>query len=139
MKKVGYLVKQIHQLNQSQLNQMFAQFDLTASQTFTLIYLFRAHAHNKQVKQKDIEEAFDSSNPTVTGILNRLEAKGLIKRIACKDDARAKNICVTPKALEIDVMLKEMFDKNEKQLVSSLSKEEQEQLVYLLEKVLNNM
>ena len=30
------------------------------------------------MNQKDIEKELDISNPTVTGILNRLEVKGLI-------------------------------------------------------------
>lgn len=138
-KRTGYMIKQINQLNQIRLNQMFAQFDLTASQTFTMIYLFKTHEKKIEVKQKDIEREMDISNPTVTGILNRLESKGLIERIECKDDARAKNICVTKKALELDIVLRAKFSENEKQLVDCLNEEEKFQLNYLLEKILDNM
>lgn len=138
-KRTGYMIKQINQLNQIRLNQMMAKFDLTATQTFTMIYLFKSYEKKIQVKQKDIEREMDSSNPTVTGILNRLESKGLIERVECKNDARAKNICVTKKALELDIVLREMFSENEKQLVSSLNDEEKQQLDYLLEKILNDI
>lgn len=138
-KRTGYMIKQIHQLNQIRLNQMMAKFDLTATQTFTMIYLFKSYEKKIQVKQKDIEREMDISNPTVTGILNRLESKGLIERVECKNDARAKNICVTKKALELDIVLREMFSENEKQLVSSLNNEEKQQLDYLLEKILNDI
>lgn len=138
-KRTGYMIKQINQLNQIRLNQMMAKFDLTATQTFTMIYLFKSYEKKIQVKQKDIEREMDISNPTVTGILNRLESKGLIERVECKNDARAKNICVTKKALELDIVLREMFSENEKQLVSSLNNEEKQQLDYLLEKILNDI
>lgn len=138
-KRTGYMIKQINQLNQIRLNQMMAKFDLTASQTFTMIYLFKSYEKKIQVKQKDIEREMDISNPTVTGILNRLESKGLIERVECKDDARAKNICVTKKALELDIVLREMFSENETQLVSSLNDDEKKQLNYLLEKILSDL
>ena len=73
---IGYLIKQVFLMNQARLNTIFAEFDLTASQNFTLIYLFKAHERGEQVHQKDIEDAMDISNPSVTGILNRLEHKG---------------------------------------------------------------
>ena len=39
---IGFLLKQANLLHQMQLNQIFKEFDLTASQTFSLIYLFEA-------------------------------------------------------------------------------------------------
>lgn len=123
-------------MNQGQLNTMFAEFDLTGVQVFALIFLFKAHEQNRTVYQKDIEKEMDISNPTVTGILNRLEAKGLIQRVASHRDARAKSIIVTKKALELDKTLKKKFQENEAQLISSLTKEEAENLEVYLKKIL---
>ena len=92
---IGFLLKQANLLHQMQLNQIFKEFDLTASQTFSLIYLFEAKRAQKEVNQKDIEREMDVSNPTVTGILNRLEHKGLIERVECPSDARVRNIVLT--------------------------------------------
>lgn len=135
-KRIGFLIKQVYFMNQAQLNTMFAQFDLTASQTFTLIYLFRAHEQGRVINQREIERDMDISNPTVTGILNRLEHKGLIERKTSTKDARIKYIEVTDKALELDKVLKRKFSENEKQLVSNLTKEEVQQLARILEKIL---
>lgn len=121
---IGYLIKQVFLMNQAKLNTMFAEFDLTASQTFTLIYLFKATEHHRLVHQKDIEEAMDISNPSVTGILNRLEHKGLIHRVSSAKDARVKNIVVSEQALELDKILREKFRENEEELVSALNDEE---------------
>ena len=121
---IGYLIKQVFLMNQARLNTIFAEFDLTASQTFTLIYLFKAHERGEQVHQKDIEDAMDISNPSVTGILNRMEHKGLIHRVASTKDARVKNIVVSEQALELDKILREKFKENEEELVTALNDEE---------------
>ena len=107
---IGYLIKQVFLMNQARLNTIFAEFDLTASQTFTLIYLFK--------------DAMDISNPSVTGILNRLEHKGLLHRVASTKDARVKNIVVSEQALELDKILREKFKENEEELVTALNDEE---------------
>ena len=121
---IGYLIKQVFLMNQARLNTIFAEFDLTASQTFTLIYVFKDHERGEQVHQKDIEDAMDISNPSVTGILNRLEHKGLIHRVASTKDARVKNIVVSEQALELDKILREKFKENEEELVTALNDEE---------------
>ena len=85
--------------------------------------------------KKDIEKELDISNPTVTGILNRLEVKGLINRVPCRHDARAKNIEVTEKALELDKQLRIVFQQSDEKLVESLSKEEIDNLQSYLIKI----
>lgn len=138
-RRIGFLIKQVYYMNQARLNTMFAEFDLTASQTFTLIYLFRAHENGRVINQRVIEKDMDISNPTVTGILNRLEHKGLIERRVNAADARIKNIAVTEKALELDKILKKKFSENEEQLVACLSEEEVQHLAVMLEKILAQM
>ena len=79
----------------------------------------------------------DVSNPTVTGILNRLEHKGLIERVECPSDARVRNIVVTEKALEIDKQLQIKFREAEEELIASLSEKEADELQRLLKKILH--
>lgn len=137
-KKIGFLIKQVFYLHEQHLNKQFSKFGLTASQTFTLIYLFKSHDKGISVNQKDIEKELDISNPTVTGILNRLEVKGLITRVPCRHDARAKNIEVTEKALELVKQLRIVFQQSDEKLVESLSKEEIDNLQSYLIKILRS-
>lgn len=137
-KKIGFLIKQVFYLHEQQLNNCFKEFGLTASQTFTLIFLFKSREQGLTINQKDIEKELDISNPTVTGILNRLEAKGLIERVPCRHDARAKNIEVTSKALELDKQLRAAFGQADEKLVSSLSKEEVDNLHEYLIRILRS-
>lgn len=123
-KKTGFLIKQVHILQEQRLNKKFERFGLTGAQTFTLVSLFKAREKNEKLNQKDLERILDISNPTVTGILNRLEAKNLIKRVPCKHDARIKYIEVTKKAIELDKEIRKAFEEAEQQLVSSLTSKE---------------
>lgn len=135
---IGFLIKQMHFLHQQRLNHIFRAFGLTATQTFTLVFLFRAREEGKTVNQKDIEHEMDISNPTVTGILNRLEHKGLIERVADHRDARAKHIVVTAKALEYDRLLREKFREADEAMVAALTEEEADQLQEMLIRILKH-
>ena len=75
------------------MNEGLKKYDLTKTQRDILGYL---HFTDKNpVIQKDIEEHFHISNPTVTGILNRLEQKGFIERKQSLKDKRVRTIVLT--------------------------------------------
>lgn len=133
----GYYFRCIDAILDKTINEQLKQFDLTKSQQDVLYFLHKNP--NKRIKQKDIEDFFHISNPTVTGILNRLEQKGYIERIACDDDKRVKYIVQTEKAERHHKKIYEHIQITEKIMVSSLNKEEQEQLFHLLDQVYQNL
>ncbi|MBS5589155.1 MAG: MarR family transcriptional regulator [[Clostridium] spiroforme] len=138
VKKVGFLIKQVHILQEQRLNKKFNRFDLTGAQVFTIINLFKAREKGERLTQKDLERILDISNPTLTGILNRLENKGLIIRMPCKHDARKKYIEVTDKAIDLDKEIRRAFEEAEKELLCSLNDEEVMRLYEYLEKILRS-
>lgn len=138
VKKVGFLIKQVHILQEQRLNKKFNRFDLTGAQVFTIISLFKAREKGERLTQKDLERILDISNPTLTGILNRLENKGLIIRMPCKHDARRKYIEVTDKAIDLDKEIRRAFEEAEKELLCSLNDEEVMRLYEYLEKILRS-
>lgn len=138
MKPIGLLIHHLHLIQRQMLNQVFEELDLTSSQAFTLIHVIKSHRKNLLICQKDIEKAMEISNPTVTGILNRLEQKELIQRVPGKKDARIRNIIVTQKALELDKILQKKFQEVEKSLVSSLDDEQQHIFHEMLQKIIDS-
>lgn len=52
---------------------------------------------NYQASQKEIKDVLSLNASTVTGIINRLEKKGLIAKLPRKDDRRVSNISLTAK------------------------------------------
>ena len=77
-------------------NAMLAPHGLSHAQYKVLNLLFACSPFSQ--RQVDIEDYFQISNPTVTGILRSLEKKGLIERRTNPDDSRSKLIGTTPKA-----------------------------------------
>lgn len=137
-KKIGFLIKQVHILQEQRLNKKFNCFDLTGAQVFTLVNLLKARERGEKLTQRDLERVLDISNPTVTGILNRLEAKGLITRVPCQHDARSKYIEVTNRAIGLEIEIRKTFENSEKELLSSLTDEEVAKLQEYLERILRS-
>lgn len=135
-KHVGILVKCLDKKIVQQFNKALEAYDLTIIQHEVLAYLYRNQAE-QDVYQKDIEEFLESSNPTITGIVKRLEAKGLIQREASLHDARFKKLTLTEKGKHIFEETIEVGPKKlEQRLTQNLGADEVEKLIELLEKAI---
>lgn len=91
---------QLNRMMRENRNKDVESLGLTWRQADVLFFLI-AHK-GEPVNQVMIEREFHLSNPTVTGILKRLEQKGFIRRITHENDRRCKYIEVTPKTEDLD-------------------------------------
>ena len=129
LKMVEHLAKRIG-------DEHLKQIDLTQSQADVIILL--AHESGKVFRQRDIEIALNYSNPTVTGLLNRLEQKGFIVRRVDPEDSRARIISLTNKALEIIEEIYQSIRRTEQMLLDGFSEEEIELLQPLMSRIAKN-
>ena len=97
------------------------------------------HTDKKIVIQKDIEEHFHISNPTVTGILNRLEQKGFIERKSNEKDKRVRTIVLTPKERSHYADVQEQIGILESKFDDILGEEKKEQLLSILKEISDNI
>lgn len=134
---LGVIIKKINTLFETEVNNVLKKYDITKAQGDVLRYL--NNHKNGKVSQRDIEKHFGISNPTVSGILNRLEVKDLVERKSCVKDARIKYITTTPKADQLYEKIRHNFKRKEAQLKVGLSAEEEEQLFDLLHRILENV
>lgn len=135
-------LRQIRRINNAVLkvrNKRLADFDITAAQSDILLYLIRNYKEMDEINQLDIQKFLQLSNPTVSGLLNRLEDKGFITRTPSIKDARYNCVLPTDKAIEHrGVMLEHMFY-CEDAMLSNFSEDEKEALTVLLDKALENI
>ena len=68
---LGFLVKQINNVFEKDLNRQLKTIGITSSQCAVLDYLF--HTNEEEVNQRDVERSLNLKNPTVTGLLKRLD------------------------------------------------------------------
>ncbi len=134
---VGFLLKQINNVYEKDLNQRLRTLGITASQCAVLDYLITSR--KEEVNQKDIEKALNLKNPTVTGLLKRLDEKGFILIVPNNKDRRCKNVYLTEKAYDIQKRMEADRKKIDKTLLIGMNKKETENLVKMLERVLYNI
>lgn len=136
---IGGIIKKIEILLTAKSNRYLQKFNITWSQAQILRYLaMHARATNTKIGeptdvfQKDLEEFFGLSNPTVTGLLNRLESKELVKRDTFAQDRRWKRLILTQKGYDIQEKSFEGFLKMEAELLNSFSKDDKQVFVTCL-------
>lgn len=135
--ELAYYFKRIHLMFERDLNQMMRRFDLTAGQARVMIFL--AETARRELCQRDIERHFGLSNPTVTGLLRRMEHKGIIEARPDPEDRRYKRLFLTEKGGEMAEMVGEHIRENDRKLVQGMSPEEEDALRRLLCRVMENM
>lgn len=134
--RVSMLIKKTSLIVEKKTNAVLAPYELTNAQFRILMLLY--HKREKSIRQIDIENAFAMTNPTVTGILNNLEKKGLVQRLDHPDDKRSKLILLTDAALEMIPELDSLGEIIEDQVTSVLSDEERAALATLLNKIMRH-
>ncbi len=113
----------------------FQSVDITQTQIFTIMTL----AEQSPVRLSNLSEKLHISAPTVTGIVDRLEKLGYVKRIPDSKDRRAINVDLTPKGKKVSGKLKTTLKAKWKSLLGKLPKDDQENYIGILRKIQMNM
>lgn len=132
--RISILIKRSSLVFDKLSNQLLSPYDLTGSQFKILMVLYMSPAGS--VRQTDIEAKFSMTNPTVTGLVQKLEAKDLVKRMPHPEDKRSKVLVLTDRAMTMKEELLALADSLEHQMTANLTSEECEQLATLLMKML---
>ncbi len=134
---IGFMFKQINNVYEKEFNNRLRTLGITASQCAVLDYLFVSS--KEEVTQRDIERALSLKNPTVTGLLKRLDEKGFILSVPSNKDRRCNNIYLTEKAYDIRRRMEMDRKKLDKMLTLGMNKKEIEALEKMLSRVLYNI
>ncbi|KMZ55206.1 MarR family winged helix-turn-helix transcriptional regulator [Dorea sp. D27] len=134
---IGFVFKQINNVYEKEFNNLLRTLGITASQCAVLDYLFSSR--KEEVNQRDIEKALSLKNPTVTGLLKRLDEKGFILIVPSNKDKRCKVVYLTEKAYDIQRRMEADRKKIDKKLTIGMTKKEIEALQKMLGKVLYNI
>lgn len=92
MAPVGYLLHEVARLMKRRFEDEAREYGMTLPQFRTLAQI----ASNPRSTQAALSAAIDSDPMTMSGILERLEKRGLIERYANPTDSRAKLAHITP-------------------------------------------
>ena len=131
------LLKQIHDVQEKNINNTLRNLDLTFSQINVLRAL--VHSANKQMSLKELEKILHVAQSTTARIVTKMESKGLIDSFSDVSDKRIKYIHLTQYGEQYSSNAKQKLEEEETRLLSSLTETEKIVFVSLLQKIASNL
>lgn len=133
----GALLKQINDILEKNANNALRGQGITLSQSGVLVLL--DGKEEKTATFKELEKSFGVSQPTMVGILNRLEHKNLVEILADPDDKRIRRAHLTREGAEKCKEAYKHMQLAEELLLGSLTVEEKTEFLRLLMKIRESM
>ena len=109
----------------------FQSTEITPSQMFVILFL----SENKENRLSDVSRALRISAPTVTGVIDRLEKSGAVKRIPSHEDRRVIFLELTPKGKSIARKFRTTIKNRWQDILAKLRPEEGEQYLRIIKKI----
>ncbi|MBQ5910428.1 MAG: winged helix-turn-helix transcriptional regulator [Clostridia bacterium] len=126
----------INRMHRAVVENRMSATGIHRSQHMILMYLYRC---NSKISQKDIAAHFEISAAAVAVSLKKLESGGYIKRKCAENDNRFNEIEITQKGKEIVDISHSIFEEIDAETFADITEEEKKQLVFLLDKVRENL
>src|SRR3954469_7912103 len=126
------LIAQLFTSQRTRFLAIAGEFELAPAQLGAL----KALDPDAPVPMRDLAQALACDNSNVTGIIDRLEDRGLVERRAAPHDRRVKMLVVTPAGAEVRARVKGRMEEPPEPL-KRLTAAEQEHLRDLMRKALD--
>ena len=134
----GFQLKTLSLLYHRDINaQLDKKDEITPIQGWIINYIIE-HP-DKDIFQRDLEEAMQIRRSTVSGILRLMEKHGLIVRTAVSDDARLKKLSVTDKARLVHKQVNDAIFATEQKLIAGVGEDELQLVKNVLDKMKKNL
>lgn len=135
-KRLGVILQRVQNALARSMDCQARTLGLTGSQ-LSIIDFIKTHEDKQDlpIYQKDIEAEFNIRKATATNILKLMEKKNLITRVAHQNDARLKEIHLTPLAQELALHIQEILSTAEKSMTNLLGENDKTKLIAMLNNI----
>lgn len=133
----GEILKQINDELAKRANNALKKDGLTFSQAGVILTLGEKQKEGMSIKE--LSRSICVAQPTMTGIIDRLQEKGIVQSSSDRNDKRIRIVTLTEKGIRCLKNADENKRMAETQFFEGLTEEERDQLITLLEKVRNNL
>ena len=121
----GFLINDVARLLRTTFDRRVKSLGLTRSQWWVLTHLFR----NDGVTQSELADTLEIEKPTLGRLLDRLEAKGWVRRGEDAKDRRAKRVYLTDEVEPVMKTMRAAAAEVRRDALAGLSASQQEQFV----------
>ena len=133
---IGAMLKMTSREIEQSMNARVTELGLTAAQSHILHYICM---NSGRVHQRDVERQFGLTHATVSGIIDRLESKGFIRRERDPADGRVSALFAAEKAREYEEKVHAFILESEAQLLKDFTPEQEAALRGALDRILKNL
>jgi DNA-binding MarR family transcriptional regulator len=109
------------------------EFGVTGQQ-YNVLRILRG-AHPEALPTMEIASRMIENTPGITGLIDRLEEKGLVRRARDAEDRRCSRCTITEKGLALLRQMDPVADRNEEEALAMLSGKDIDRLIEILETV----
>ena len=133
----GFLVHDVSRIRKKVVDQAVKPMGITRSQFWLLVNT--ARYGNEGIAQTELARLMSVGKVSLGGLIDRMEANGILERLPDPVDRRAKKVFMTKKGEELLHDLQEVaFDIN-KQIMKGISKEQNKMLDGMLRTMKHNL
>ena len=139
-KGIGYILHKVAMMSKNNLTYMLNGFGMTPGQFTVLkeIYYHKENTIEIGLSPACIAERLEIDRPTISGIIDRLEAQGWIVRLQNPEDKRSCTIHITDKTKDSFVELDGLHTENQNIILNGFTEEETNLFKSYLLRVTNN-
>jgi len=124
----GHLTRRVHQLSVALFVQEVGELSLTPVQYSAL----HAICEQPGVDQKSLAQSIGYDTSTIAGVIDRLEARGLVVRSVSPADRRVRLVTPTPKGIDTLRAVVPRMLKAQERLLEPLGKAERKEFLRLM-------
>lgn len=126
--RFGFLVHDVSRLRRNLFDRAFKPLGITRSQWWVVAFLSRRDG----MPQRQLADELDVGKVALGGLVDRLEAAGLVERRADADDRRVKRVFLTPEGKSLVSRLRDSSTEGERRLMDGVSEGDLEVAVRVL-------
>ena len=132
---INDLICKIHRAMRHFFDCQMKKYNITPPQFEVLVTLWQEDG----LFLSELGRRLSRDGPTITGIIDRMEKKNLVKRKRSKQDRRVIQVFLTPNAIKMKENLMEMQKRTSHDITENLSADDVVLLENLLRKILKNI
>lgn len=133
--QLGVKIAKVRNSIRNAMEQALFPYDITTTQYVVLLKL----CQKDRMTQKELSNEITFKQSAITLILDKLESKELVERVAKKSDRRAYIIAITKKGKELESILKSVAKDVEKRATLDIPQKDRDIFVATLDKILDNL
>ncbi|MCB9994225.1 MAG: MarR family transcriptional regulator [Hyphomicrobiaceae bacterium] len=130
-----YALHELYRLMRRRFEFVSQPYDLTFPQWRALSQLYRRDG----LSQAELAGLIDSDPMTLSGMMERLEAKNFVERRPDPKDSRAKVVLITETARDVVAAMKAEMTRTQEQVLEGLSESERDHLIDILQRLSVNL